>query len=1184
MNPDTLIWVCLPQRVDVLSGSTTLHLAVAIQPQLQSSTLGAAGLAGWPPRELAGAMLQADIGATVDAVHTLSGTVQLVANPALWPVLFPPTTPVASSVQGAGDTRTLMVDPTASQARAAREVFEAAAAVHVPADGDGVVAMANLHRTVGAALAASPFTRAARDAAACYRKRLVPIAPRTAASPVLAEAPVDPTHEFHRTVAFMREHPVAMRALGLVFDVSIVVPAATELANAGVVRLRWTEAPHGIPAIVSPWTAYELNLESRKWLPQSTAAISAGMLAISDEANADGVREWSLATLDVDLAVERLGRAADGMEREPDAAPVGFPALRTGGISLLHGAREGHHAARRVRRVAQGAMDPAAMTLTADDLVLGYRVDVRRGDGAWRSLCKRLATYTLGDAQAVGPANAPEEGNVKAHAAVDDGNGWTLDTDEVVARWQGWSLALAQPRFDVGDGGTGNADAVRPGRLAWTYAAPPSELPRLRFAEKYQLRVRIADLSGGGLTVGDPLSDRCATAPTLYERYEPVVAPAVLLPDSTSPNALGPGESAEEIVLRSDRGMTPTQFAAAYPLIPVSLERSVQPPRVPLAQIEQHSKLDKMSAAESWDIVRSAVAPADPARSLPLPDPAAAGVAAFHGRTLGAAQHLATWAWPSWPGVDAKRIRLAAGRTGDAPMVRWEPAPDGDTLVVSLAPGHALSVEISSTMQGGFEDQFAARQFLSVDAKLAAANGRHPMLTPARTVRLVHAVRKPLKDPAGLFKPTRQPGEAFATLTPVPAVLGLDTPSTARVDVVASWTEFVDDVQVAVPKMRVGGAALAPEGAEFDDPIRHEFGDTRHRWVTYTAVAAGRHRQYFDPAGTGDNALFTAETPFAPVRVPSTAPPAAPVVLAAVPAFRWTDAPGAPPAGGPAAGRVTLLSRRRESLVRIVLDRPWFSSGEGEQLAVIVAADLPVTAEHRTMVTEVGRDPLWQTAVPVRWPGHGDLAGAAADPVRCRLGAPAVDVVAVPYDVWFESGRWHADVELILSTPSYCPLARLAVARYQTHSLGGLTLSPVVQAPFVPVLPERVLTVERDGSTLYVSLEGIAATGPTPNRVSALLERCSGATSGSTDLSAGDAGDNISSLWRPLEAAIGHAQDEQDYGSELTVTLPDTTDALRLVVREFETIETGDTGQVAAPAELRRRVVFLAVEPVQSGR
>ena len=243
MNPDTLIWVCLPQRVDVLSGSTTLHLAVAIQPQLQSSTLGAAGLAGWPPRELAGAMLQADIGATVDAVHTLSGTVQLVANPALWPVLFPPTTPVASSVQGAGDTRTLMVDPTASQARAAREVFEAAAAVHVPADGDGVVAMANLHRTVGAALAASPFTRAARDAAACYRKRLVPIAPRTAASPVLAEAPVDPTHEFHRTVAFMREHPVAMRALGLVFDVSIVVPAATELANAGVVRLRWTEAP-----------------------------------------------------------------------------------------------------------------------------------------------------------------------------------------------------------------------------------------------------------------------------------------------------------------------------------------------------------------------------------------------------------------------------------------------------------------------------------------------------------------------------------------------------------------------------------------------------------------------------------------------------------------------------------------------------------------------------------------------------------------------------------------------------------------------------------------------------------------------------------------------------------------------------------------------------------------------------
>ena len=1190
MNPDTLLWVCVPQRVAVDAGIPTLHLAIAVLPQLQSATVGAAGLGAWPPVTLGTAGLQVDVGPSGPATQTFAGTVHTDADPALWPLMFPPDTPVVSATAGGGDARALQVEPTASHARAAREVFEAAAAVSVTSDDEAGVARTALHAAVTGALARSPLARPDRGAA--VRARTLAAQPRVrqaraaqpgaraATDPVPTSLPIAP--DVHRTVALLREHPVVMRALGLVFDVTVPLPTPAELADLGVVRVRWPDAPPGLPTVVSPWTAYELDTARGKFLPQSNGTVSAGMLAISDATDADGAPDWSLTTLDVDLAVERLGQAADGVARAGDAAPVALPALRTGGISLLHGARADHLAARRERRDGQRALDATTMILHADDLVLGYRVDVRRGDGVWRSLCTRVATYTLGDAQPVGPAAAPEEGNVKAHAAVDDGDGQTLHTDEVVARWQGWSLAVPPPRFDTGGAGTTTTTNAA-GRLAWTHDAPTRALPRLRFGAKYQLRARIADVAGGGLGVDDPLADRCATSSTIYERYEPVLAPAVTF---TTPMAgvpdLGPGESAEDVVLRSDRDMSPEQFAAAFPNIPVTLDRALESPRVPLALIEQHGMLDRIAdPAASWAIVRASAAPADPTRPLPLPDPAAAGLAAFQGRTPRVPQLLVTRPWPAWPAVGAKRARLTAGRRGDAPAMRWDATPNGDELLVTLAPGDALTVEVSSTMQEGFPDQFAARQFLSEDAKLAAADGRHPLLTPARTVRFVHAVRKPINDPAGAFSVIRTPDAMFATLVPIPDTLGVDAPSTARVDVMASWTEFTDDVRVLVRAVHVGGAALAPEGTVFDDPIRHEFGDTRHRVVTYTPVAASRHRHYFDPTGEGDDALFTAVSPLscAPVHVPSAAPPAAPVVLATVPAFRWTDETDRPPTISPVDGRHRILQRRRESLLRVVLDRPWFSSGEGEQLAVILAASTPVAPEQRTVVSEIGRDPLWATNVPVRWPTADALPAWGPDTVS--LSTNGTPVLAVPYDVWFAGGRWYADVEFIPDS-SYSPLVRLAVARYQAHSIDGAALSPIVQAPFAPLLPQRVLVVERAGSTLYVRLEGVAPTGPWPNRISAVLETFPTTEAAATDVSASTDGAGGLALWQSPDAAVQWTEQEQDFGNELVIAIPPTGGLLRLVVRETEAIPSGDTMQVPAPVALGRRVVFVTVVPIST--
>jgi len=143
----------------------------------------------------------------------------------------------------------------------------------------------------------------------------------------------------------------------------------------------------------------------------------------------------------------------------------------------------------------------------------------------------------------------------------------------------------------------------------------------------------------------------------------------------------------------------------------------------------------------------------------------------------------------------------------------------------------------------------------------------------------------------------------------------------------------------------------------------HRFTDTKYRCVGYVAVAATRYRDFFRPVaaeqGPNPPPRFTRSSPVLKVDVLSSAPPDAPKVLYVIPTFRWEETP---------QGR-----RRSGGGLRIYLDRPWYSSGDGEQLAVILhSADYPDIVEpEKPYVTQWGLDPLWQGTVPV--PGSSEL-------------------------------------------------------------------------------------------------------------------------------------------------------------------------------------------------------------------
>src|SRR5262249_42688536 len=154
----------------------------------------------------------------------------------------------------------------------------------------------------------------------------------------------------------------------------------------------------------------------RLMLAASTTNISAGMVTLTDD-RPTGPRDprWQVVTVDVDSAARRLRNAAKASATGTDSAAFPLPALRSAGLMLVRVGRQTDLADRR--RIADADAQrslASAPPLTADDLVLGYRIDIKAQDRAWASLHERNATYTVTGADdpiTIGSAMACEEGH-----------------------------------------------------------------------------------------------------------------------------------------------------------------------------------------------------------------------------------------------------------------------------------------------------------------------------------------------------------------------------------------------------------------------------------------------------------------------------------------------------------------------------------------------------------------------------------------------------------------------------------------------------------------------------------------------------------------------------------------------------------------------------------------------------
>ena len=272
MNPNptlssNLLWITVPGGITTDGDAGQAIVRVLVVPRLQGSSLAAEGLASWPPPALATSPLAVDFAAAPEqAFQTVTvPPPHGQAQPGLWEAFFGPGTPLQPARQSSAPPLLVKVAETGQQATAIRDTFTKAAATKITADP---ASHAKLDRVV--------------------RKQLTTYwsddAPAPPPSPIVP-APAATLVDFHRVLSLLREHPAVLRALGLIIELRLPVAQLPAGWATGVVRVRWPDAPPAptLPALICPWTQYEYAPASQRFLPASTPAISAGMVALTDD-------------------------------------------------------------------------------------------------------------------------------------------------------------------------------------------------------------------------------------------------------------------------------------------------------------------------------------------------------------------------------------------------------------------------------------------------------------------------------------------------------------------------------------------------------------------------------------------------------------------------------------------------------------------------------------------------------------------------------------------------------------------------------------------------------------------------------------------------------------------------------------------------------------------------------------
>jgi len=677
-------------------------------------------------------------------------------------------------------------------------------------------------------------------------------------------------------------------------------------------------------------------------------------------------------------------------------------------------------------------------------------------------------------------------------------------------------------------------------------------LPMLRFGKRYNIRLRTVDLAGNSVALeAEPENPQESVVQNIrYLRYEPVDAPFLVLGtpvrDGESSEHLVIRSNEGVSVGDYEKSNIDSKHTKA---LPENAIRHVKPPRTTVEMATTHGMLEAAfgpsAASAALEIYKKITQEKDPAitqdvsyvmelkeGSVEIPveylaDPMAAGVCFYLSAddpnpklpdpqvltrrvsfyfndevkdeaTANLDADYATWMQPR-----SFRIELREG----APDVKW--IAKQRMLQVTLQKGAMVKINYACFWRpkdllrlSGMVEMLGLSNFNSSLGKHIAV-GQHWLFSPWRTLTLVHAIQQPLSEVGGQKYPVIDqilPAREFgATSAFLHTRLLAHGPSTGQLDIEASWKEWIDDVEnpkgVKVTGMQSKVVHFTTPYLVFDyrfgntannnpfNPLQHVFPDTKHRKVNYKCIATTRYRENFyqliaDAEANQKEFPITRESPTVEsVIIPSSARPLPPQVQYVIPTFEWERN---------TTGKKTVSARI--SGLRVYLKRPWYSSGEGEQLAVVLAIHITdYLSTHGATVTTWGTDPTKVSAeLPNgielgldQWPENGisqsDIGLTTAENPTTKVGVAAYDVKYDP-----ERELYYVDI-MLKPVASYYPFVRLALARYQRNSIrtekADCCLSPVVQAEYIQIPAPRASFIELGGTHNIVT---VAVSGNQP--------------------------------------------------------------------------------------------------------
>jgi hypothetical protein len=193
------------------------------------------------------------------------------------------------------------------------------------------------------------------------------------------------------------------------------------------------------------------------------------------------------------------------------------------------------------------------------------------------------------------------------------------------------------------------------------------------------------------------------------------------------------------------------------------------------------------------------------------------------------------------------------------------------------------------------------------------------------------------------------------------------------------------------------------------------------------------------------------------VTIPNAKAPGALQVAAIVPSFTRV--------GGKTKKKLSVVHDPRT--LRVYLERPWFDTGVGEQLAVVLDNGAPAVPSN----TRFARDSLLKDGALPRPVGTHFPSGTA----RTSDGLPVVG-----HNVAYDASRrqWYSDVR-VNAALGYRAFVQLALARYQPVAVTGAGLSRISRPDAVLVGALRAVTVKLSKKNVTVTVTGPEHSGRT---------------------------------------------------------------------------------------------------------